>query len=77
MVELSKDQPLWRDARSLISVLMTAGGKKIGVLQLECDIAHRFSEEDLTKLSMAAFVTAHSLCRFVSGSERECSNDTD
>ena len=77
VVELSKDQPVWRDARSLISVLMTAGGKKIGVLQLECDVPHRFSEEDLTKLSIAAFVTAHSLCRFVAGSERECCNDTD
>lgn len=77
VVELSKDQPLWRDARSLISVQMSAGGEKIGVLQLECDIPHRFSEDDLMKLSLAGFVIAHSLCRFIPEYEEDCSCDID
>lgn len=60
-VESSKDLPFYRDARSLMSVPLFAGGEKVGVLQTESPLAGAFSEEDLEKLVSIAFVLSHSL----------------
>ncbi|MBR4400778.1 MAG: hypothetical protein IKT09_03690 [Synergistes sp.] len=56
-----RDQPLDRDARSLISVPLTARAEKLGVLQLEAGTAGAFSEGDTAKLSLAAVILAHEL----------------
>ncbi|MDO5562873.1 MAG: GAF domain-containing protein [Synergistaceae bacterium] len=63
-VNVSKDQPLWRDACSLMSIPLKAYGDKLGVLQVESDIPHAFSDEDLTKLHMVAMVIAQPLHLF-------------
>ena len=63
-VNVSKDQPLWRDACSLMSIPLKAYGDKLGVLQVESDIPRAFSEEDLTMLSMMAAVISQPLHTF-------------
>ncbi|MEG1911307.1 MAG: GAF domain-containing protein [Cloacibacillus sp.] len=63
-VVTSRDQPLDRDARSLVSVPIIAHGEKLGVLQLEAGTAGAFSEEDTATLSLAAMILAHELYMF-------------
>ena len=65
-VSTRRDQPLDRDALSLISVPITARGEKLGVLQLEAGTAGAFSEEDVAKLSLAAMIIGHELYMFES-----------
>ena len=60
-VESAKDLPFYRDARSLMSVPLCAQGEKIGVLQIESAASDAFSEEDLQKLELIAFVLSHPL----------------
>lgn len=60
-VERSKDLPFCRDARSLMSAPLFAQGDKIGVLQIESRDADAFSEEDVEKLELIAFVLSHPL----------------
>lgn len=60
-VETGRDQPLDRDAVSLISVPITARGVKLGVLQLEAATTAAFSEEDGAKLALAAMILGHEL----------------
>lgn len=60
-IESSKDLPFYRDARSLMSVPLSAEGEKIGILQIESGDANVFSEEDLQKLELIAFVLSHPL----------------
>ena len=60
-VESGKDLPFYRDARSLMSVPLCAEGEKIGVLQIESAAPDAFSEEDLQKLELMAFVLSHPL----------------
>ena len=60
-IESSKDLPFYRDARSLMSVPLSAEGEKIGILQIESADANAFSEEDLQKFELIAFVLSHPL----------------
>jgi len=60
-IESAKDLPFYRDARSLMSAPLFAEGEKIGVLQIESHVADAFSEEDLQKLELIAFVLSHPL----------------
>ncbi len=60
-VESGKDIPFYRDARSLMSAPLSAEGEKIGVLQIESPHPGAFSEEDLQKLELIAFVLSHPL----------------
>ncbi|HAJ93480.1 MAG TPA: hypothetical protein DCM41_01170 [Synergistaceae bacterium] len=60
-IESAKDLPFYRDARSLMSAPLFAEGEKIGVLQIESNVADAFSEEDLQKLELIAFVLSHPL----------------
>lgn len=64
-VEPSKDMPLFKDSRSLMSCPLTACGEKIGVLQVESGRNESYSDDDLLKLGLIAFVTAQSLYRFI------------
>ncbi|MGD9667250.1 MAG: hypothetical protein AB7U31_07330, partial [Synergistaceae bacterium] len=43
------------------SAPLFAGGDKIGVLQIESRVADAFSEEDVQKLELIAFVLSHPL----------------
>lgn len=63
-VSTGRDQPLDRDALSLISVPITARAEKLGVLQLEAGTAGAFGEEDVAKLSLAAMIIGHELYMF-------------
>jgi len=72
-VESGKDLPFCRDARSLVSVPLCAEGEKIGVLQVESMVPDAFSEEDLQKLELIAFVLSHPLYVKLSAEK----NDTD
>ena len=60
-IESTKDLPFYRDARSLMSVPLSAEGEKIGILQIESVDANAFSEEDLQKFELIAFVLSHPL----------------
>ncbi len=60
-VERAKDLPFCRDARSLMSAPLCAEGEKIGILQIESVAAGAFSEEDIPKLELIAFVLSHPL----------------
>lgn len=64
-VEPSKDLPLDRDARSLVSVPLLLRGVKIGVLQLESDQPNAFTDHDLTRLELLAFIVSQALFGFV------------
>ncbi len=63
-VATAHDQPMDRDAASLVSVPVTAHGEKLGVLQLESASACAFTQEDEAKLSLAAMILAHELYMF-------------
>lgn len=58
-IQNGKDLPFFRDAKSLMSAPLFAQGEKIGVLQIESRVAGAFSEEDLQKLELIAFVLSH------------------
>lgn len=64
-IEPSKDLPLCREARSLMSVALSARGEGLGVLQVESRTAEVFSEGDLKSLSLIAFVFSQLLCGFL------------
>lgn len=70
-VESAKDLPFYRDARSLMSAPLFAEGEKIGVLQIESHVADAFSEEDLQKLELIAFVLSHPLYVKLSAEDEE------
>ncbi|MCF0248019.1 MAG: GAF domain-containing protein [Synergistes sp.] len=63
-VTTSRDQPLDRDALSLISAPITARGDTIGVLQLEAGTSSAFNDEDISKLSLAAMIIGQEICTF-------------
>ena len=69
-VEPSKDMPFDRDSCSLVSVILHARGDKLGVLQIESKTPRAFSEDDLARFSMIAFVLSQILYGFII-------NDTD
>jgi putative methionine-R-sulfoxide reductase with GAF domain len=56
-----------------MSVPLCAEGEKIGVLQVESMVPDAFSEEDLQKLELIAFVLSHPLYVKLSAEK----NDTD
>lgn len=60
-IERTKDLPFYRDARSLMSVPLIAEGEKFGVLQIESVVDGAFSDDDLQKLELIAFVLSPSL----------------
>lgn len=60
-VEQLVDMPLYREARSLMSVGLEAGGEKIGVIQLESDRPHAFSEEDQSVFEILAFFVSQAV----------------
>lgn len=64
-VEPSKDLPLDREARSLVSVPLLSRGLKIGVLQLESDQPNAFTDNDQTRLELLAFVVSQAIFNFV------------
>lgn len=64
-VEPSKDLPLDREARSLVSVPLLSRGVKIGVLQLESDQPNAFTVHDLTRLELLGFIVSQALFNFV------------
>ena len=64
-VNVTKDIPLCKGTVSVMSVPLAVCGEKIGVLQVESHFAHAFSQDDLSKLSLLAFVTANSLRAFM------------
>ena len=70
-IERGKDLPFYRDARSLISAPLCAEGEKIGILQIESAAAGAFSEEDIPKLELIAFVLSHPLYVKLSAERRE------
>jgi len=60
-VEPSKDMPFDRDACSLMSVILSTKGDKLGVLQIESRTQNAFSEDDLARLGMLAFILSQIL----------------
>lgn len=64
-VEPSKDLPLDREACSLLSVPLLSRGVKIGVLQLESDQPNSFTDNDLTRMELIAFVVSQVIFNFV------------
>ena len=72
-VESGKDLPFCGDARSTYVHPLCAEGEKIGVLQVESMVPDAFSEEDLQKLELIAFVLSHPLYVKLSAEK----NDTD
>lgn len=70
-VESAKDLPFDRDARSLMSAPLFAEGDKIGVLQIESRVADAFSEEDVQKLELIAFVLSYPINAKLSAEVRE------
>lgn len=64
-IDPPRDLPLDRDARSLASVPLLSRGEKIGVLQLESDQANAFTDHDLARLELLAFVVSQALFNFV------------
>lgn len=63
-VSTAHDQPIDRDAASIVSVPVSAHGEKLGVLQLESASAGAFTQEDAAKLSLAAMIFGHELYMF-------------
>ena len=72
-VSTAHDQPMDRDAASIVSVPLSAHGEKLGVLQLESASSGAFTQEDAAKLSLAAMILAHELYMF----EIESTEETD
>ena len=70
-VDAERDKPLYRDARSMMSVPLSACDTKLGVLQLESPRASVYTEEELACFRMVAFVTAQSLYPFMTESVAE------
>lgn len=65
-IDISKDLPLDREARSLMSVPLLMHGEKLGVLQVESDYPNTFTDYDLSKLEMLAFIISHSIFSYLS-----------
>ena len=76
-VSTGRDQPLDRDALSLISAPITARAEKLGVLQLEAGTAGAFSEEDVAKLSLAAMIIGQELYMFEASEAAEAEDGVD
>lgn len=60
-VDPSKDLPLDREARSLMSAPLQSRGEKLGVLQVESDQPYAFSEYDLSKMEILAFIVSQTI----------------
>lgn len=67
-LEPSKDLPFCRDSRSIMSAPLFAHGEKLGVLQIESAETEAFSTEDLSKLSIVAFILSQAIVGFM----KEC-----
>ncbi len=67
-VEPSKDMPLYREARSIMSVVLNARNEKLGVLQVESKNTEAFSEDDLCRLDTIAFIISQLLYGFINDS---------
>ncbi len=76
-VATGRDQPMDRDAASLVAVPLTAHGEKMGVLQLESASTDAFTQDDAAKLSLAAMILASELYIFGTGEEEIADNDSD
>lgn len=63
------DRPLFRDARSLIAVPLCAGGRKLGVLQVESPHPEAYADEDLSRLEAVAFVIAQCAAPYMKAKE--------
>lgn len=74
-VEMPKDLPLDREAHSLISVPMSARGRKLGVLQLESDRQNAFTDADLKKLEVLALIVSQSVYSYVQEAQRDGGDD--
>ena len=74
-VATAHDQPMDRDAASIVSVPISAHGEKLGVLQLESASAGAFTQEDAAKLSLAAMILAHELYMFETDGAGETDDD--
>lgn len=64
-VEPSRDLPLDMDARSIMSAPLLARGEKLGVLQMESDLPSAFTDYDLSKLEMLAFILSQALFDYI------------
>ena len=76
-VATSRDQPMDRDAASLVSVPLSVHGEKLGVLQLESATPGTFTQDDAAKLSLAAMIIAHELYFFETDNIEETEDDFD
>jgi hypothetical protein len=64
-VDPSKDMPLFRDSRSMISVPLFARGEKLGVLQVESAETDAFPRDEHGKLTVIAFIVAQAIGAFI------------
>lgn len=76
------DQPLDREALSMVCVPITARGEKLGIIQLEAGTPGAFTEQDAAKLSFAAMILGHELYTYMfapvdSADEPEDTRDED
>lgn len=65
-VEISRDHPLWRDARSMMVVPLKARGDTFGVLEIESHLLNDFSTVNLLNLEAIAFVISQLIYPFSS-----------
>lgn len=75
-VDSARDRPLYRDARSMLSVPLSAGGRKLGVLQAESPRAEAYTDVDISRLEAAAFVVAQCAAPYMNAKESD-QDDTD
>lgn len=69
-VDPQTDIPLYREARSLMSVALEAGGETIGVVQIESEQAYAFSDEDMSTFGVLAFLVAQAVYPYIKEAER-------
>lgn len=74
-IEGSRDLPFYRNARSMISAVLSTRGEKIGVLQIESGAPHAFSDDDLKKLELLSFVLSQSLYPMMDGINEEMNDE--
>jgi len=61
----AKDMPLYRDARSIMAAPLYARGEKLGVIEIESRSFQAFSEDDIDRLCVLAYITAQPLYGFI------------
>lgn len=76
-VEPSRDLPLDMEARALMSVPLLLRGEKLGVLQVESDQSNAFTDYDLSKLEILAFIISQAIFLFVASPRTDDMNITD